>query len=236
MLAAYKDIGPPWKELLKFYQVFEDTKVKYLQVAEQFEPNNLIDSALLEVSESPSSISGPLLGKNISYGAEDDIRTLKNIGFEFRLDQHVAMVGGPGSGKGDLSAVAARLVWPSGGELSMGGADWTMAPESTTGQRVAWVGTQAYIFSGTVAHNLYYGLFNAPTQTQQMKSEASQKHRIQEAIASGNSADDAEDTWLDLKAAGVASDAELMQRVADVLQATDLDGDVYRLEIGRAHV
>ena len=43
VLAAYKDISPPWKELLKFYQITEDVKVKYAQITEQFAPDGMID-------------------------------------------------------------------------------------------------------------------------------------------------------------------------------------------------
>src|SRR5436190_12087911 len=38
VLAAYKDLASPWKELLDFYQQKEDSRIKYEQIVEQFEP------------------------------------------------------------------------------------------------------------------------------------------------------------------------------------------------------
>ncbi len=37
VLAAYKDLSAPWKELLSWYQMKEDTRVKYDQLIEQFQ-------------------------------------------------------------------------------------------------------------------------------------------------------------------------------------------------------
>ena len=38
VLAAYKDMASPWKELLDFYQQKEDSRIKYEQIVEQFQP------------------------------------------------------------------------------------------------------------------------------------------------------------------------------------------------------
>ncbi|HYG26961.1 MAG TPA: ABC transporter ATP-binding protein, partial [Caulobacteraceae bacterium] len=38
VLAAYKDMSAPWKELLLWYQQKEDARIKYEQVIEQFQP------------------------------------------------------------------------------------------------------------------------------------------------------------------------------------------------------
>ena len=139
VLAAYKDIGPPWKELLKFYQVFEDTRVKYLQVAEQFEPENMIRKSLLEAPEEVEPLSGELKAQGVSYVA-DETTTVSNTTFSVPLDTHVAIVGGAGSGKSDVSALAARLLWPTSGKIEVGHLDWAEAPEAVAGRRVGWVG------------------------------------------------------------------------------------------------
>ena len=207
VLAAYKDIGPPWKELLKFYQVFEDTRVKYLQVAEQFEPENMIRQSLLEAPDQVEPLSGEVKAQGVSYG-DDETTTVSNVAFSVPLDTHVAIVGGAGSGKSDVSALAARLIWPTSGKIEVGHLDWAETPEAVTGRRVGWVGSTPYIFTGTIAHNLYYGLFNSPV-AQKDDDSPDDKQRIQESIASGNSVDDAGADWLDLAAVGVQGIEEL---------------------------
>ena len=47
VLAAYKDMASPWKELLDFYQQKEDSRIKYEQIVEQFQPAGLSDRALM---------------------------------------------------------------------------------------------------------------------------------------------------------------------------------------------
>ena len=53
VLAAYKDMASPWKELLDFYQQKEDLRIKYEQIVEQFQPAGLSDPALM--LDEPSS-------------------------------------------------------------------------------------------------------------------------------------------------------------------------------------
>ncbi len=227
VLAAYKDIGPPWKELLKFYQVFEDTRVKYLQVAEQFEPENMIRKSLLEAPEEVEPLSGELKAQGVSYVA-DETTTVSNTTFSVPLDTHVAIVGGAGSGKSDVSALAARLLWPTSGKIEVGHLDWAEAPEAVAGRRVGWVGSAPYIFTGTVAHNLYYGLFNSPVN-QKDGASPDEQDRIHESIASGNSTDDAGADWLDLTAVGVQDIKGLRERAREVLEVADLGEDIYQM-------
>ncbi len=47
VLAAYKDLAAPWKELLDYYQNQQDVAIKYQQVIEQFQVRDLVDRKLL---------------------------------------------------------------------------------------------------------------------------------------------------------------------------------------------
>jgi len=38
VLLAYKDLASPWKELLDFYQMFQDSKIKYEQIVSSSSP------------------------------------------------------------------------------------------------------------------------------------------------------------------------------------------------------
>jgi hypothetical protein len=41
ILAAYKDLSAPWKELLTYYQRLAESRIKYDQVIEQFDPQGI---------------------------------------------------------------------------------------------------------------------------------------------------------------------------------------------------
>ncbi len=47
ILAAYKDLASPWKELLDFYQIKENSRITYEQIVEQFQPSGMADARLL---------------------------------------------------------------------------------------------------------------------------------------------------------------------------------------------
>ena len=54
-LAAHKDMSAPWKELLDYYQQTQDSKIKYEQVIEQFQPENMFDEALQTPLDRPAA-------------------------------------------------------------------------------------------------------------------------------------------------------------------------------------
>ena len=232
VLAAYKDIGPPWKELLKFYQVFEDTRVKYEQVAKQFEPENMIKASILEDQEAAESLKGTLTASNLSYGEDEDSQTVSGASFSLPLDTHVAVVGGAGSGKSHLAGLAARVLWPTAGRLSIDDLDWSQVPEAVPGRRVAWVGSSAHIFSGTISHNLYYGLMNSPQHLDPETEDKAEQRRLREARASGNSTDSAKMSWLDLAAGNLSDERALLEKAIKILTVVQLDEDGYRFGLG----
>jgi ABC-type multidrug transport system fused ATPase/permease subunit len=232
VLAAYKDIGPPWKELLKFYQVFEDTRVKYEQVAKQFEPENMIKASILEDQEAVESLKGTLTASNVSYGEDENSQTVSGASFSLPLDTHVAVVGGAGSGKSHLAGLAARVLWPTAGRLSINDLDWSEVPEAVPGRRAAWVGSSAHIFSGTISHNLYYGLMNSPQNQDPKTEDKAEQRRLREALASGNSTDSATMPWLDLAAGNLSDERALLEKAIKVLAVVQLDEDGYRFGLG----
>src|SRR5436190_11989880 len=104
VLAAYKDLASPWKELLDFYQQKEDSRIKYEQIVEQFEPAGMID-ARLQLAEPQTSqpLNGELSVANLSFAEDDGSRILDGVTFTVSLADHIAVVGQGGSGKNELA-------------------------------------------------------------------------------------------------------------------------------------
>jgi ABC-type multidrug transport system fused ATPase/permease subunit len=125
VLAAYKDLASPWKELLDFYQIKEDSRIKYEQIVEQFQPAGMIDARLqmAEPQTSPS-LTGELSVINLSFAEEDGSRVLDGISFTVSLADHIAVVGQGGSGKNELALLLARLVAPIVGGSRLAGSSW----------------------------------------------------------------------------------------------------------------
>lgn len=236
VLAAYKDMAAPWKELLNFYQQQADAQIKYQQVVEQFHPEGMLDPALqLEEGPDPGPLSGELEVTNLSLIEEGTVRRLDGISFRMPLDRHVAVVGATASGKDMLALVLARLYTPTSGRITIGGHDLATLPESVTGRRLAYVSGTSYVFSARLRDNLLYGLKHRPLREPAYDAHARQAREAEKAgaAAAGNSLHDPNADWIDYGAAGIAP-AEITGRLVTLLHDVELDDDVYDIGLRSA--
>ncbi|MBM3554237.1 MAG: ATP-binding cassette domain-containing protein [Alphaproteobacteria bacterium] len=231
-LTAHKDLAAPWKELLTYYQLKEDARIKYEQVISQFDPPGLKDERLQTVE--PDKVE-PLVGEitvaGLTYQDDQNVTLVDNIALTARLDRHLAIVGAGQSGKDELCLLLAGLLAPTKGTVAIGGHNLAETSEAITGRRITHVGASAFIFNGTIGSNLFYGLRHRPPKDH-VYSEAREKERgrmIKEALASANSPDDHALDWTDYAAAGAKDAASLATEALRVLHLVDLEKDVYLL-------
>ena len=231
VLTAYKDLASPWKELLMWYQQKEDVRIKYEQVAEQFAPAGMLDEELQYAEpDGPSQIKGDLIVSNVGLADEDGVRSLEGISFDAPVVSHIAIVGDGGSGKTDMGLVLARLVQNTSGTITIGGVDLAQLPESTTGRRAAYVGSNASLQAFSVGDNILYGLKHRPVRPAEHAEteDSAYKAKMAEAKITGNSANDYLADWVDFGEAGVDDRSGLNLRLIEILKIADLDDDVYR--------
>ena len=232
VLAAYKDLAAPWKEMLTWYQQKEDVRIKYGQVIEQFDPPGMPDEdkALAEPDgEEDVSAEATITLQNISLIDEDGVRALNGATAEIPGGCHVAVIGAGNSGKGELAMAIAGLLSPTGGSVMLGDSDIKTLPLAVTGRRIAYVGPSVHVQAGTLADALAYGLKHRPVSEAHYEGDALKRRHeeIREAALAGNTTMDFGAEWIDFAAAGVSGREELEQRMIDVLRAVDLDEDVY---------
>jgi putative ABC transport system ATP-binding protein len=226
VLAAYKDLASPWKELLDYYQQSQDAKIKYDQVVEQFDPPGMLDLALLDGAPTERPLQGELVAANVTRVEEDGRKELDSVSFNFRLDQHVAILG---QGREELARVLARLVQPESGRVAIAGEDLARMPEAVTGRRIAYVGPGAFIFAATVRDNLFFGVRHQPLRPAAYDEASARERRaaLLEAGYAANSAEDLRADWNDYAAAGAVDHATLIEHAIDALELVDLADDVY---------
>src|SRR5207248_96480 len=155
VLAAYKELSSPWKELLDFYQNQQDVAIKYEQVVEQFQVANMLDRNLL--LDEPGALEPPrgeIAVTNVSLIDSDGIRLLDAVSFACPLGSHVALLGPSNSGKNLVPQLLARLYAPSSGRIMIGGLDLNALPFSASGRLVGYVGPTTYLFSASIRDNL----------------------------------------------------------------------------------
>jgi putative ABC transport system ATP-binding protein len=231
-IAAHKDLAAPWKELLNYYQMKEDARIKYDQVVSQFEPAGMRDEKLLldEPAEIPP-LAGDLRVSGLGLSDDQGNVLLDNLAFAAPVASHVAIVGPSGSGKEDLALLLARLLDPTRGSINLSGNDLAQLPEAVAGRRMAYVGPSAYIFNGTIGDNLYYGLKHRPVKQKSYEGEAARirAREVTEIHASGNLDLDPAADWIDYAAASAEDAKGLREQALRALRLVEMEEDVYQL-------
>jgi putative ABC transport system ATP-binding protein len=237
VIAAYKDLPGPIKEIIDWDQRRLDVQIKYEQVIEQFQPARMIDPSV----QDPGQDEGPPLAGEIAVSAvglldESDTRLIESVSFTVKAEDHVAIVGNGGSGKEYLGMILAGLVPPSSGTAKIGGRDLSTFPQAVTGRRLSYVGQDAYLFPVSVRENLIYGLKHKPLVEAAHQGDAAARRasQIAEAERAGNSPLDSEADWIDYSAAGAEDSEQLQERITAVLRAVDIEEDVYRFGLSGA--
>ena len=232
VLGAYKDVSAPWKMLLGYYQRKEDARIKYEQLIEKFELNDLLEEEKLvaEPDDKPA-MTGQLVAANTSLSEDDGLKVVDGASMRVDLPSHFAVVGPPGGGKGEFSQMIARLLNPSGGKISLNDTDLSGLPEAFTGRQISYAGQTPYIFGGTIRDNLLYGLKHRPLREIEYEGSAAsaRERQISEADVTGNVSHDINANWVDVNAAGADSEDDLVGRMQHYLKIVGLEDDVYSI-------
>ena len=225
ILAAYKDLSAPWKELLTYYQRLADSRIKYDQVIEQFDPQGIWpENYQMAEIEADFSLAGNVSAGNLSILDEESQPIVEKLSFDISKSEHIALTG-PSSGGKDLATILmARLLAPDSGQIVVAGKQIADLPEAATGRYMGYIGPNAFVFNATLKENILLGAMHRPIST-----EGELNEDLKNAQLSGNSLDDLGAEWLDYNAIGVDSDAGLQKRLIELLQVVDLDVDVYSM-------
>lgn len=231
VLAAYKDLQPPWKELLNHYQIREDAKIKYDQVVAQFAPAGMREEEVVVGEVAPEPFNGALTTSNLRYDEDGEV-LIDGFNVEIAPGQHIALVGGPTSSKDRAVMLLAHLLDPASGKLRYGDAEAQTMPEVVTGTQIGFVGPATSLFSASLMDNVIYGLRQAPRAPRDAGDDKARKEterQLSEAAKTANSADDVFADWIDLERAGAANREELIEAVRHALSVADMEDDVYQL-------
>lgn len=238
VLAAYKDLGAPWREMLLWYQQKEDVRVKYEQITEQFELRDMAED-----SRPGPEADFPLAGEievNASLTDENGFRVLDNAAMTMPVGAHTAIVGDSASGKSELAILLAGLDRPGSGTVTIGGREIADLPVSVTGRRIGYVDPQAKLQNASIGENLVYGLKrrprNPPTAPEpdfmegdSGESDAREDMSRRAPPADGHLPFGPRSDWIDYAAAGVNDPDALDTRIVEVLRIVELARDVYQM-------
>jgi len=230
VIAAYKDLPGPVKELIDWDQQRQDVQIKYEQVIEQFNPEGMLPASLQDPAAPTAPLDGRVTAGNLTLIDETEGKLLDGISFDFDLAEHVAVTGPAGGGKEALALVLAGLVKPTGGTLGIGALDLLTAPEAVTGRRLSYVGQEAYLFPTSLRDNLLFGLKHQPLRPPAYDDHEGRRHqgRIDEARRSGNPEFDFAADWIDYAAAGATGPGDIDDRLIEAMRLVELFDDTYQ--------
>ncbi|MBZ0216579.1 MAG: ABC transporter ATP-binding protein/permease, partial [Fimbriimonadaceae bacterium] len=232
VIAAYKDLPSPIKELIDWDQQRLDVQVKYAQVIEQFSVDDMIDPQMQQIATEPvRPITDNISAVNVGVVDEGGETLIGRVSLNISRDEQIALVGGTNSGAEIMSETFARLQVPINGTIKVGDDPLLELPESITGQRTGYSGGEVFLPQGTVGDNLLYVLKHAPVKPVEHTDGSAAKRSLEldEAKRSGNPLLDVKDDWINYEALGCSGPEDFLPVVKHVLNLADLDNDIFGL-------
>ncbi len=144
----------------------------------------------IEVEDKPDAepigdTDGSVIFKNVTFGYLPDQPVLKNLNFEIKPGETVALVGPTGSGKTSTTALLHRFydIWE--GEIRIGGKDIRDVTQDSLGDTVAMVLQEPFLFTGTVFENIRYHKLDATQQEVETAAKAVGAHDFIKKLPDG---------------------------------------------------
>lgn len=227
VIAAYKDLPGPIKELIDWDYQRLDVQVKYQQVVNAFDVTPLApaEEQALQSGEVPH-LDGPIVFSHVTAVDESGKTLLEGVDVTIGIDESVAALGGSGDGAEVLGDLIARLVPLASGSLTVGSTAVQNMPEWHIGRRLGYVGPEPFFAHGTAREALLSGLRHAPFRPAP-QDKAMSPLIVREAQASGNPVFDRHADWINYDAAGVSDAEELAERINAILSLVHLKEDFY---------
>ena len=153
-LSAQEKLYDPWKELIEFYQVYQDGRVTYDRTMEFFDVEP--DYPLAPADRPAFDLQAGLEVEGLSFYTDGGIRLLDDINLRLEPGEHLALVGFSGSGKSTLALCIGQLNKYSGGHVRIGGQEVAGLTKQDMAANVGIVAQSPFIFEGSIAENLLY--------------------------------------------------------------------------------
>jgi len=142
----------PIKRLSSLYNKAQDAITANIRMHELLDTKPNIVSGEEKLTEPITSIK--LEDVSLSYNATP---ALKNISFEAKKGESIALVGDSGAGKSSLVNLLVRFYDPTAGSILINGHSHTGFTLTSLHQKIAYVTQRIYIFNDSIAANVAYG-------------------------------------------------------------------------------
>lgn len=116
-------------------------------------------SEIVSTENLEAEIAGHIAFNQVSFTYPDSgIEALKNVSFEVKPGESIAIIGTTGSGKSTIANLICRMYDASGGELKIDGQNIKKYSLDTVRSQIGYVPQDVFLFSDTISENIAFGL------------------------------------------------------------------------------
>ncbi|MCG6980712.1 MAG: ABC transporter ATP-binding protein/permease [Deltaproteobacteria bacterium] len=169
-ISAQEKLYDPWKELIEFYQVYQDATVGYSRTMEYFDA--MPEHTLEPEDRNPYELRGSIEVKDLSFVAEGGIQLLDHINLDLKPGEQLALVGFSGSGKSTLAQCIGQLYSYTSGHVLLGGQEVKDLSKKDVVYNMGFVSQTPFTFEGTIRENLLYSCASLVDGDESVEGEA----------------------------------------------------------------
>ena len=130
-------------------------------------------------------VAGHVAFENVAVSYDEAGSAVRNIDFEARPGQVVALLGGPGSGKSTIAHVIPRFYDVSEGRITIDGYDVRDVTLSSLRENVGIVMQDVFVFAASMKDNIAYGLDDVDMEEVVRAAKVAQLHDFIEGLPDG---------------------------------------------------
>ncbi|MGB1236996.1 MAG: ABC transporter transmembrane domain-containing protein [Pseudomonadales bacterium] len=217
-LTAYKDLVSPWKELLAYYQQYQDSKVRYEYIQEQFAPAGLIQEVARSDDNTPSFNNG-ISFNNLFLQNERGEYISSNINLQLPRGSLVNIASEQEILLRKLASNIINIESAASGSIQVDGMPIDRIASDHLSRNIVYLSAEPFMIEGTIMQNINYGLRRRPPKQNRALMSPEQLETLREAELSGNSSESIDEVWTDFELAGVEGWLDLRFWLQDIMSA-----------------
>lgn len=166
-------IGMFWQPIMNlsnFYNQFVNAASGAERIFEIIDTKANVKSAV-DAPKMPM-IKGNVQFKNVTFGYEENVKVLKNVDFDVKSGETIALVGPTGAGKSTVVNLVSRFYDVDDGCILIDGTDIRSVQLDSLRTQMGIMTQENYIFSGTIRENIMYGKLDASEEEMIAASKA----------------------------------------------------------------
>ena len=126
---------------------------------------------------------------NVVFEYKDDQAILNDLAITFEAGETTALVGPSGGGKSTIMNLIMRMYDPTRGSIEIGDCDLRQATFASLREKIAFVGQETFLFSGTIRQNIALGCADATEEAIIAAAKDANAHEFIVKMANGYDTD-----------------------------------------------